>query len=183
MEQTLNDFKNSIMPNRTGKGKRNIKITNSWGVYDAYKTIRKNGWFNIGKPVSEKDFYAIIRGVNNLLANEIVLGHKVALPEQMGKFELMKYEKGVSIVNGKLKNTYPIDWDKTIRLWFEDKEAYDERILVRNEQPFVYHVTYRKEDATYENKTFYQFQLHQRLRKILSHNIKKGITDTLWYRK
>lgn len=46
-------------------GPRKHKINNSIGVYDLYKHIRKNKWFNIGKPVSEHDFYSIIRTVNN----------------------------------------------------------------------------------------------------------------------
>ena len=40
------------------------KITNSIGTYDIYKIIRKNKWKGIDKPVSEKDFYTIIREVN-----------------------------------------------------------------------------------------------------------------------
>jgi hypothetical protein len=39
--QSLEDFKTANMPRRTGKGKRNIVITNSWGVYQAYKLIRR----------------------------------------------------------------------------------------------------------------------------------------------
>ena len=47
---------------------RNHKITNSLGVYDAYKYIRKNKWLDIGRPLKEKEFYRIIREVNKLLA-------------------------------------------------------------------------------------------------------------------
>ena len=32
---------------------------------DAYKWIRKNKWLDIGSPVSEHDFYKIIRGIND----------------------------------------------------------------------------------------------------------------------
>ena len=83
---------------------RNYKITNSWGVYDAYKAIRKNGWYDIGRPLKEHEFYAIIRRVNSLLAEEIIYGKPVVLPSQMGTIELRKYPKGVRFVNGKLKN-------------------------------------------------------------------------------
>ena len=47
---------------------RNYKITNSIGVYDLYKLIRKNHWYDIGRPLKEHEFYAIIRKVNSLLA-------------------------------------------------------------------------------------------------------------------
>jgi hypothetical protein len=34
-------------------GPRKHKVNNSFGVYDCYKAIRKNKWFNIGKPIPE----------------------------------------------------------------------------------------------------------------------------------
>lgn len=159
---------------------RNYKITNSWGVYQAYKAIRKNGWYDIGRPLKEHEFYAIIRRVNSLLAEEIIYGKPVVLPSQMGTIELRKYPKGVRFVNGKLKNTYPIDWKSTNQLWAEDEEERQKKTLLRYESPIVYCVRYCKDNATYENKTFYQFRLHQKLRKRLKENIINGKTDTLW---
>ena len=176
------EFKAEIKKVR-GKGIRKITVTGSFGVYDAYKLIRKNHWYNIGRPVTEHEFYAIIRGVNKLMADEIALGHTVHFPEKMGLLELRKYEKGVSIVNGKLKNTYPIDWEETIKLWYEDEEAKNNKTLLRNEEPYVYHVKYVKDNATYENKMFYQFKVNTFIKKALKDNIKKGITDTLWYKR
>ena len=77
------------------------KVRNSWGIYDVYKSVRKHHWYNIGRPVTEKEFYSIIRSVNKLLAEEIALGHTVKLPQKMGKLELRKYEVGAN-VNRKL---------------------------------------------------------------------------------
>lgn len=159
---------------------RNYKITNSIGVYDIYKKIRKNHWYDIGRPLKEHEFYAIIRSINKLLAENIVNGETVVFPASMGKLELRKYPRGVSFVNGKLKNTYPIDWKSTNQLWAEDEEEHQKKTLLRYESPVVYHVRYCKEDATYENKMFYQFRLHQKVRKKLKENIVNGKTDTLW---
>lgn len=159
---------------------RDYKITNSIGVYDLYKKIRKNHWYDIGRPLKEHEFYAIIRGVNKLLAENIVNGETVVFPEQMGKLELRKYPRGVSFVDGKLKNTYPIDWKSTNQLWSEDEEEHRKKTLLRYETPIIYNVRYCKENATYENKTFYQFRLHQKVRKKLKENIVNGKTDTLW---
>jgi hypothetical protein len=61
-------------------GPRKHKLSNSFGVYSAYKYIRKNKWFNIGKPVSEHDFYSIIRTVNNYLAELLSMGYDIKLP-------------------------------------------------------------------------------------------------------
>ena len=155
-------------------------IRNSWGVYDAYKLMRKNHWYNIGRPVKEKEFYAIIRGVNDLLSENIVNGETVVFPEGMGSLELRKYEKGVFIKNGKLMNTYPIDWKSTNQLWKEDAEERKKHTLLRYETPFVYHVRYCKDRATYENKTFYRFKLNKFVKVDLKNSIITGKTDTLW---
>lgn len=157
-----------------------FKIRNSWGVYDVYKHIRKNHWYNIGRKVTEKEFYSIIRGVNLLLAENIANGETLGLPERMGKLELRKHNRGVSFVDGKLKNTYPIDWKSTNLLWRQDEEEHKKRTLLRFEEPIVYHVRYCKGGATYNNKVFYQFRLNQSIKQTLKKNIMIGKTDTLW---
>ena len=160
--------------------RRQAKVRNSWGVRQAREFCRKNGWYDIGHPVSEHDFYAIVRGVNKLLAENIANGETVIFPEQMGSLELMKYQRGVKLVDGKLKNTYPIDWGKTWKLWYEDEECHKQKVLIRDEQPWVYHVRYCKYHAKYENKVFYQFVLNRFIRNALKENIQKGKIDTVW---
>lgn len=156
------------------------KVRNCWGIYAAYKAIRKNGWFNIGRPLKEHEFYTIVRQVNRMLAENIANGETVVFPERMGKLVLRKYEKGVFFKNGKLINTYPIDWKRTNLLWAADEEEHQKKTLLRYENPFVYHVKYCKEDANYENQTFYQFALNTFIKKALKENIITGKTDTLW---
>ena len=121
-EQTFEEFKREIRGTRKGKLG---KVRGSMGVYDFYKKIRKNHWFDIGRKVTEKEFYSIIRGVNKYLAENISNGETVTFPEHMGKIQLRKYERGVSFRDGHLKITYPISWTDTIRLWYEDDEEYD----------------------------------------------------------
>jgi hypothetical protein len=157
-----------------------FKVRNSIGVYDIYKLIRKNHWYDIGRPVKEKEFYAIIRGVNNLLSENIANGETITFPCYMGRLELRKTKVGVSFVDGKLKNTYPVDWVSTKQLWQEDEEEKQKHTLIRFETPVIYRVRYCRDNATYENKTFYQFQLHLRIRKKLKENILNGKIDTIW---
>ena len=175
--ETLEEFKTAEL--KRGR-KRDFRVTNSFGVYDCYKHIRKNHWYNIGRPVTEKEFYAIIRGINLMLADNLANGISVKFPEGMGMLELRKWERGVSIVDGKLKIGYPIDWQKTWQLWYEDPEAYRSKTLLRNEDKHTYSVRYLKHNANYENKTFYQFVLNRSIKKQLKDNIKNGKTDTLW---
>lgn len=167
---------------KISKGRKGIKgkVTGSWGCYDAYKLMRKNHWYNIGRPVTEKEFYAIIRGVCKLLAEELAMGHNVKFPMKMGELELRKWESGAFIRDGKLKITYPVDWVETKKLWYEDSEAMNSKTLVRYENKWVYRVKYNNFRATYENKAFYQFALNTFIKKALAQNIKQGKIDTLW---
>lgn len=156
------------------------KVRGSVGVYTFYKRIRKNKWYDIGRPLKEHEFYSIIRGVNKLLADEIAMGHTVNFPSRMGTLELRKFQPSARFVNGKLRVSYPVDWDKTLRLWFTDKEAKEEKILVRLEETDVYKVKYSKHKANYENKSFYEFSVNKNLKKVLKDNIKKGLVDTAY---
>lgn len=174
---TYEEFRKDIQKASTPK---KAKVRNSWGVYDAYKHIRKNQWYDIGRPLKEHEFYSIIRGVNNHLAAELSKGNEVHFPSRMGALELRKIQRGVSIVEGKLRNTYPIDWEETLRLWFEDQEQRAAKTLVRKESEYVYHVKYNKHDANYENQCFYEFSLNRTIKKSLKENINKGKIDTLW---
>ena len=166
----------------SGRGHSKGKVTNSMGVYDFYKAMRKNHWYNIGKPVSEHEFYTIVRGVNDLLAEELKMGKTVVLPLRMGKLELRKFEVGAFINDGKLKVTYPPDWTETPKLWHRDEEARKNKTLIRHSNPYVYHIKYCTlgNDANYNNKGFYQFSLNTFVKRALSRNIKQGKIDTLW---
>lgn len=171
------EFKKSIRTSTKGK---QFTIRNSYGVYDCYKHIRKNGWFDIGRPVKEHEFYTIIREVSKLLSKNLLTGEKVVFPCLMGQVELRKYKPDAKIVNGKLKVTYPVNWNDTLKLWYEDEEAREKKILLRFEERFIYFIKYNSFCAKYNNKVFYKFSPHVKLKKGLKEYIKNGTTDTLW---
>lgn len=156
---------------------REHKIKNSWGIYDAYKYIRKNKWFDIGQPISEHNFYSIIRKVNNLLADRLVNGNEITLPCRMGTLEIRKFEPQISIDNGKIKANLPIDWDSTLKLWSEDEEAYKERTLVKMEEKEIFKIYYNRIKANYNNKGFYEFLVNRDIKRRLKRGIKNGYID------
>lgn len=158
-------------------GPRKHTICNSLGVYDAYKYIRKNKWFNIGQPLTEHQFYSIIRGVNNLLADSLLEGHDIILPCRMGSIETRKYEAKISIKKNKIKTNLPIDWDRTLKLWAEDEEAYKERVLVKIEEKEIFKVCYNRTKANYNNKSFFEFIINRDLKKRLKQKIKNSNFD------
>ena len=42
----------------------------------------------------------------------------------MGRLELRKVNINPKIINGKLIVSKPIDWDRTLKLWYEDNESF-----------------------------------------------------------
>ena len=136
---TQNDFKNTI---KKVQGKREHKVTDSIGVYNIYKIIRKNKWFNIGRPLKEHEFYSIIRSINNYLADNLVNGDDIVFPYGMGRLELRKVNITPKIINGKLIISKPIDWDRTLKLWYEDNESFKQKTLVRVENNNLIKITY-----------------------------------------
>ena len=136
---------------------RKHSVRNSLGVYDCYKWIRKNKWLNIGRILTEHEFYSIIRQVNNLIAESIASGEEVTFPERMGTIELRKHEKNIVLDNGKIKTNLPIDWNATLELWYNDEESYKQKTLVRMDEEELYKLHYNTYKANFANKSFYEF--------------------------
>ena len=174
MIMTQNEFKNTI---KKVQGKREHKVTGSIGVYDIYKIIRKNKWFNIGRPLKEHEFYSIIRSINNYLADNLVNGNDIIFPYEMGKLELRKIDITPRIVDGKLVINKPIDWDRTLKLWYEDNEAFKQRTLVKVENNDLFKIFYNKNRAKFNNKCFYEFQVNRDIKQRLKKNIKLNRID------
>lgn len=175
----MNDFRKTVLKVNDS---RKHKVTGSLGVYDAYKYIRKNKWFNIGRPLTEHEFYSIIRRVNEYLAYNLLHGHDIILPNRMGRLELRKTNTYIKLDNGKLKTNLPIDWDRTLQLWQEDEEAYNNKTLLKIEQKELFKCQYNKDLANYKNKSFYQFSLNRDLKKRISKKIKNKELDALSYK-
>ena len=175
MINSYKDFKSVI---QGLQNTRTHKVTNSLGSYDAYKYIRRNKWFNIGRPLTEHEFYQIIRRVNNYLAEDLINGNDVIFPNRMGKLELRK-RNSLPVIdkNGDLKVTYAIDWDSTLKLWYEDEEAFNNKTLVRLPERNIFRIKYNKNTANYNNKSFMEFQVNRNIKVRLKQKIKNNEID------
>lgn len=174
----MNEFRREVLKLNES---RTHKVRGSNGVYSAYKWIRKNKWLNIGRPVTEHEFYTIIRQVNNYLAENILNGEDVVLPHRLGTIELRKYDNRVYICNGKVVDNLPVDWDRTLKLWSEDEEEYKKRTLIKMEEKEIFSIYYNKSKANYNNKTFYSFRPNRQLKLRIKKNIKDKKLDAFSY--
>ena len=170
----LTDFLNSV---KKVNEPRTHKVNNSLGVYNAYKFLRKRKWVDIGRSLTEHEFYSIIRKVNDYLADSFLQGNDIKLPHRMGRIELRKYDVRINFDGEKVKTNLPIDWDRTLKLWYEDEEAYKEKTLVKVEEKEIFKVYYNKQLADYNNQVFYEFNVNRELKKRLKQRIKEGKLD------
>lgn len=171
----MNEFRKKVL--KVNKPRLH-KVRNSNGIYDAYKWIRKNKWLNIGRPLTEHEFYTIIRQVNNELAYSLIRGDDINLPNRMGRLELRKYDAKIRVdSNNKVITNLPIDWDRTLKLWSEDEEAYKERTLIKMEEKEIFKVYYNRIKADYNNKSLYEFAVNRDLKRRLKQRIKSGNFD------
>lgn len=167
---TFESFKNSIV-----QKERNFKIKNSVGVKQIYRTLKKNNSFKY--PMNESLFYKIIRTVHEIMKEELLKGNNVKLPLRMGSFELRKsIIKKPEIINNKLIIHSPINWDKTLKLWYEDEEAKNKKILIRSNLKYKFRLYYIKYNANYKNRSYIKFTSCDSFRKevyskVISNNL------------
>ena len=170
----LLDFMNSV---KKVKNHRIHKVRNSYGVYDGFKFYRKTRPKDHKYALTESQYFSIIRSVNKLLGELLINGDDIVLPCRLGRLELRKYKANITIDDKKIRTNLPINWDETLKLWYEDEESFKNRTLVKTEEQEVYKVYYNKIIANFKNKCFYRFKINKELKKCLKKNIKEGKVD------
>ena len=173
----MKDFNQFISELKNVTGNRHHKISGSYGVYDYYKEYRKNKPKDKEFILTEKQYYYIIRRMNSLLGEALSEGTELQLPCRMGKLELRRYRLEPKIVDGKLVYKAPIDWDATLKLWYEDAESLKNKTLVKIDSRNNFRVMYNKGKANYDNKSVFLFTLNRSLKKKVSQSAKDGKID------
>lgn len=176
MEEQKN-FKEFINNIKKVSTKKKFKISNSYGVFDA------NKYFMSIKPkeedyiISRSLYYKIIRRINNLLIEDLLNGEVIKFPYRMGELEIVKTETFVNIKNNKIVTNLPINWNKTLELWYNDKEAKNSKIIIRDENKYIFKINYNKSTATFQNKSFYNFAINRFIKLKLKDKIQNNQLD------
>lgn len=160
---------------------RKHKVTNSYGIYDGYKYYRKNKPKDSKYILTESQYFSITRKINELLAQALSQGDDIVLPSRLGRLEIRKYKASISYDGNKVKTNLPIDWDKTLKLWYEDEDSFKNKTLVKIEEKEIYKLYYNKNSANYNNKSFYQFNFNRELKRKLKNIIKEGNIDAFTF--
>ena len=156
---------------------RKTTINNSYGVYDAYKYYRKNKPADKKYILTESQYFAIVRKTNLLLVDELLNQRDIVFPYSMGRLEVRKNTPKVYLDDNKVKSTYPIDWDGTLRLWYEDEEAKENKTILKKKEKAVFRIVYNKSKAFYTNKNYFEFKVNRALKLALRDVIRQGNFD------
>ena len=181
MKETLEEFREKIM---RFSGTTVHKITNSWGVYDAFKFYRKNKLKDKKYILTESQYFAIIRKMNSLYREALLQDKDIIFPACMGGLYSYVRQRGAYLnKEGKIIITRPIDWKETYKLWYNDEEAFANKTVIRKEIDKACGVTYSRYKAYYTNMSFYKFQVHQDIITQLNKNVREGTVIPIHIKK
>lgn len=176
---TLEEYKKKI---KKVSNKRNSNIKDSYGIIDGFLYYREKKKAE-GKPFIKKhEYFLITRKINNILREKFSNAEiDIILPAKLGTIELRKTPVKKNIVDGKLVTTAMIDWNKTLELWYEDQEAFDNRVLVKTNSNISFKIHYNKDRAEYIGKSYYDFFPNRELKNMLKKNIRDNKIDAYTY--
>lgn len=173
---TLEEFKINIGKRR--KQPRKAKITNSYGVKDGYKYYKNKMVENNEQPLPLQTYLKVLRTINNILRDSFINGKiDIVLPAHLGSLELRRVPIKKKIVDGKVVTNAYIDWNKTLELWYEDEEAFNDRTLVKSTRDNKLSIYYNKDKAHYIFKSYFDFQINRQLREAVMKNHREGKID------
>ena len=174
-------FKEFIKEVKKVNNERHHKVSNSYGSKDAFHYYRKIRPDNSEYVLTDCQYLRIIRLINDQLRTNLIEGKDVILPEKMGRLELRKHTNKIAFKEGKLKITNPVDWNATLKLWYDNPISKNKKQLVRQETQETFRVNYNKSKANYNNKIFYDFYTNRELKLGLKKNIKLNKIDAFKY--
>lgn len=158
-----------FLSNLQHRGSKPHKIGHCLGTRDAYKWVRKNKWSALdGIPCNESMYSKIINAVNKSIIEHLLEGHSVALPYRMGELSIESRPTEVKFDNGKIRDNYLVDWQKTLQYWYEDKEALKAHKRIKRMQKYLYLIKYSSRGANYRYKNCYDFRVNRSLAKLIT---------------
>jgi hypothetical protein len=155
------------------------KIKTHFGMKDYFKYFKKE-YPTID--ITNKKYYDIIADFNEKIC-ELIINDNVEynLPNLGSSLCVKKTKKVPKIVDGKLLNTTPVDWVATNKLWNEDEEAKEKKLLVRysnyHTSKYVFRIYFKKYVYPFKNKKYFKFKSNRTFARLLAKRIKDEEQD------
>lgn len=176
-------FEDFIKEVKKVNNERHHRVTNSYGSKDAFHFYRKIRPQKDKYVLTDCEYLKIIRLINDQLRLKLIQGEDVLLPERMGRLELRKTKPVIKFEDGKLKTTLPVNWNATLKLWYDNPQSKNKKQLVRQENDYTFKIHYNRNKANYNNKSFYEFFANRDIKIGLKKNIKLNKIDAFIYGK
>lgn len=150
------------------------KLPSQFGIGDYFKFYNKNYPYKVDR----KLYNNVISDLHQFIVDELVeSAGEFTLPHRMGYLLITKKKQGVKLLpDNTVINNAPPDWNATKKLWAEDEEARDKKILVRHRNlhtgGYVYSVRHTKYNATFKNKTASLFKAARDFNRAITKRIK-----------
>lgn len=156
------------------KGPKKVPIRKAYRYYTKYRPKKPE------YVLTEGEFGGILRDIGNLLSEYLLAGNVVELPFKLGKLsvELRKANRYFDS-EGVFRDTSPIHWGNTKKLWAVDKEARDNKLLIRCENSKIFYIKYYKRNARYHNKQYISFRTCRTLKRKMTALAKTDNLQTL----
>jgi len=158
---------------------RNHKVKNSIGTKSAYEYYRRNKPKEKEFVLSYNDYSSIVNEMNTLWVDKLLSKGELLLPEGLGHIKISKLETRVTIdSNGRLRTTRPVDMASTLKLWYEDKDAYENKVKLRFDDEYRFKITHSTRKSKFKNCTYFKFQPNRNLKQKMRRLIESGNFDT-----
>ena len=175
MEQSFEDFL---------KTNRDLSLPRPHRIKKSYHTINGLTYYRRVRPkdldfiIDQCQYLSIIREMNLLMVDRLVVNKSFTLPSGMGKLEIVKMESASWIdKNGKLGTNRPVNYLETNRLWYEDEEARLNKTLVRYDTDATFRLKYKMRGRLYKNCRYFSIQFGRHIKSRLTEEIRKGGYD------
>ena len=162
-------------------GEKRVHAAKSdFGIVDYYKFYKAQ----YNKDISRNVYKNIIKDFNEALMDLIIEESLVyALPYINTEIMIKKDRRKPKITNGKLINNTPVDWRVTNKLWAEDADAKEKKILVRynnfHTSGYVFRIYCKKFKCNLKYRSLYKFKPNRKFTRKLSARLFDSNKDNL----
>lgn len=150
------------------------KIKAHYGMKDYFNYFKM---LHSDLDISNITYRKVIEDFNKEIVNLIIEENlEYNIPYLGSSLSIKKTKRIPKIVNGILYNTTPVDWVATNKLWNEDEEAKEKKLLVRylnnHTSKFVFKIYFKKYNTAFLNKNIYSFRSNRSFQRALANRIK-----------
>jgi hypothetical protein len=155
------------------------RIKAHYGIKDYYRYFRTE---YPDVKITYKQFTSVIQKFNEEITNMIIEDNfEYVLPHLGSSLSVKKTKQVPRIVDGKLFNSTPVDWVATNKLWAEDEEAREKKLLVRynnsHTSRYVFRINFKKYITPFVNKRYYKFHTCRKFARMLGNRINNEDKD------